>query len=72
MPSTPPLQRQALLTPRQAAERLELRPETVRRLIDRGDLRAINIGGDANRTSVRWRIDPRDLDTWITRRTRRP
>lgn len=68
---TPPLQRRALLTARQAADRLGLCAETIRRLIDRGDLRAINIGGDQSRTSVRWRIDPRDLDAWIARRTRR-
>lgn len=68
---TPPPQPQALLTARQAAERLGLCAETIRRLIDRGDLRAINIGGDSGRTSVRWRIDPADLDAWIARRTQR-
>jgi len=72
MTTTPPPRGQALLTTRQAADRLGLRTETVRRLIDRGDLRAINIGGDQSPTSVRWRIDPADLDAWIARRTRSP
>ena len=70
MTTTPPPQRRTLLTTRQAADRLGLRAETIRRLIDRGDLRAINIGGDASRTSVRWRIDPADLDAWVARPTR--
>ncbi|ALN14336.1 helix-turn-helix domain-containing protein [Acidipropionibacterium acidipropionici] len=70
MTTTSP-QRRTLLTTRQAADRLGLRAETIRRLIDRGELRAINIGGDASKTSVRWRIDPLDLNAWIARRTRR-
>lgn len=68
---TPPPQRRPLITASQAADRLGLRAETIRRLIARGDLRAINIGGDSSRTSVRWRIDPRDLDTWVARRCTR-
>jgi excisionase family DNA binding protein len=44
------------LTVAQAAERLQVHPETVRRMIRRGDLPFVKVG-------TRYRIDPADLAT---------
>lgn len=59
----------ALLTVSDAAAAMGVTPWWVRRLIQSGALRAINIGG-ADR-SARWRIDPEDLRAWMVGRENR-
>jgi excisionase family DNA binding protein len=48
----------ALLTTAEAAERLHVHPRTVQRLVERGQLVAVHLGGAV-------RYDPRDLDGLI-------
>lgn len=51
------------LTIKQAAEQLNVNPETVRQLADRGKLPGAYKGGSGGRTSP-WRIPPRALDLY--------
>lgn len=51
------------LTVKQAAEQLNVNPETVRQLADRGKLRGAYKGGLGGRTSP-WRIPVRALDLY--------
>ena len=50
-----------LLTTEEAASRLSLHPETVRRLLRDGDLRGVRMGSRA------WRIEEGELDAYIER-----
>lgn len=59
-----------MLTTKETAEALGLSPWWVRRLIDSGELRAINVGGTDK--SVRWRIDPEDIVAFMRSRESRP
>lgn len=61
---------QALLTPSEAATIAGVTPWWVRRLINSGELRAVNIGG-ADGRATRWRIDPEDLEAWLRSRENR-
>jgi excisionase family DNA binding protein len=57
-----------LLTVSEAAERLRLNPETIRRWLRDGRLDGVWLGSD----KAGWRISERDLDTFIhNRRTRK-
>lgn len=63
-------QEEALLTPREVAAITGLTYTWVRSLIRDGELRAINVGGtDAN--TIRWRVDPEDLNAWLKSRENR-
>lgn len=54
-----------LLTPEQVAERLQIPVARVRQMCRSHELPAIKLG--ESRRSI-WRIDPADLDRWITER----
>lgn len=58
--STQLTQRPPLLTVAQVAERLAVHPMTVTRLVARGDLGAIRVGGQL-------RIDPGEFDAYLDR-----
>jgi len=53
-----------LLTVQAVADYLGVHPETVRRWLRDGRLVGIDLGSD----SAGWRIDPRDLDTFLNAR----
>ena len=53
-----PVHDDSMLTVYQVAERLTVSPKTVRRLVERGDLPALRIGGSV-------RVDPDELCTWL-------
>lgn len=57
------------LTVAAAAEIAAVTPWWVRRLINTGELRAINVAARGKRNS--WRIDPADLAAWMTSRENR-
>lgn len=59
-----------LLTTKEAGATLGLSPWWVRRLIDSGELRAINVGGADK--SARWRIGPEDIVAFMRSRESRP
>lgn len=60
----------ALLDTKEVAAATGLTEWWVRRLICRGEIRAINVGtGDKN---VRWRVDPEDLRAFMASRESRP
>lgn len=54
-----------MLTPTQAAERLQLHERTIRRMCGRGDLPGVLVAGQ-------WRIDESDLPTTAPRRPAPP
>jgi excisionase family DNA binding protein len=54
-----------LLTVSEAAERLRLNPETIRRWLRDGHLSGLWLGSD----KAGWRISERDLDAFIADRT---
>ena len=56
-----------LLTVTEAAERLRLNPETIRRWLRDGRLRGVWLGSD----KAGWRISERDLDAFLRRSQRR-
>lgn len=60
---------EALLTTKETASALGVTPWWVRRLIDSGELRAINVGGPDK--SARWRIDPEDVVSFMRSRENR-
>ena len=53
--------RDELLTVKEAAARLRVHPQSVRRMIEDGRLRAFQLGGPG--TAVR--IDARELEAWL-------
>jgi excisionase family DNA binding protein len=55
-----------LLTVAEAAERLRLNPETIRRWLRDGRLSGVWLGSD----KAGWRISQADLDAFIVARTR--
>jgi excisionase family DNA binding protein len=57
-----------LLTVREAAERLRVNPESIRRWLRSGQLVGVHLGSDRGG----WRISERDLDAFIQDRTRTP
>lgn len=57
-----------LLTPREAGERLGCSLNHVRRLVARGELRAVDIAGAAS-TRAKLRVRSDDLARYIDRRT---
>ena len=59
------------LTPPQIAERLRVKPDTVRAWIAAGELRAFSVGTKDNGRK-RWRIRPEDLEAFIVTRQNRP
>lgn len=59
-----------LLTVQDTAVVMSRTPWWVRQLIASGELRAINVGGPGR--AARWRIDPEDLNAWMTSRESRP
>lgn len=63
-------QQHRLLDVKSSAKVLGLTPWWVRRLIARGELRAINVGGQDK--AARWRVDPADLDAWMRQRETQP
>jgi excisionase family DNA binding protein len=54
-----------LLTVHEAAKRLRLNPETIRRWLRDGRLRGVWLGSD----KAGWRISEQDLDAFIVART---
>jgi excisionase family DNA binding protein len=62
MPNT-----ERLLTVTEAAERLRLNPETIRRWLRDGRLSGVWLGSD----KAGWRISERDLDAFLRRSQRR-
>ena len=54
-----------LLTVIEAAERLRLNPETIRRWLRDGRLSGVWLGSD----KAGWRISERDLDTFVRNRS---
>jgi excisionase family DNA binding protein len=56
-----------LLTVTEAAERLRLNPETIRRWLRDGRLSGVWLGSD----KAGWRISERDLDAFLHRSQRR-
>lgn len=54
-----------LLTPEQVADRLQIPVARVRQMCRRRELPAIKL---TNARQAPWRIDPADLDRWITER----
>jgi excisionase family DNA binding protein len=54
-----------MLTVEEVARHAKLAPKTVRREIERGNLRAHKLAG-------RWRVDPEDCQAWIDRSTYTP
>lgn len=60
--SAPPGRHLALLSVHQVAERLDVKPETVRELYRKGQLAVVKVG-----RLVRFR--PEDVDAWIARQT---
>lgn len=59
-----------LLDVKEVAAALGVTPWWVRRLINDGELRAVNVGGPERAT--RWRVDPEDLNAFIVGRQNRP
>lgn len=59
-----------LLTVNDTAELGGITPWWVRQLINRGELRAINVGAQGK--AARWRVDPEDLHAWLASRENRP
>lgn len=59
----------SLLDVKKAAAAMSVTPWWVRQLINRGELRAINVGGPDK--AARWRIDPADLNAWMRARENR-
>ena len=57
---TTPTDTRPLLRPVEVAEQLAVTRKTIYRLIDRGDLRAVHVGGVL-------RIDPNDLHAYLDR-----
>lgn len=58
-----------LLTINEAAAQLHTRHETLRRLIARGEIEAVNIGGSGQRRSLR--IRPEAIETFVQSRSTR-
>jgi excisionase family DNA binding protein len=56
-----------LLTVAEAAERLRLNPETIRRWLRDGRLTGVHLGSD----KAGWRVSERELDAFIRDRTTR-
>jgi excisionase family DNA binding protein len=52
-----------MLTVKEVAERLKVNPETVRRLINAGRLKAVIFGSEKRKS---YRIDERELDAFIS------
>ena len=52
-----------MLTVAQAAERLQVHPETVRRLIKAGRIKAVALNTQTARTH--WRIDQKEIDAFM-------
>ncbi len=52
-----------MLTATQAAERLQVHPETVRRLIKAGRIKAVALNNKTARTQ--WRIDPKEIEAFM-------
>lgn len=52
-----------MLTTSQAAERLNVHPETIRRLVKAGRLKAVKLSTDTTRTQLR--IDEKELQAFI-------
>ena len=64
------LQYESLLSIDEVAQRLQIHPDTVRRLLRAGRLKGIRKGTGG---MAEWRIDPRDLEAFIEAgRRRRP
>ncbi len=59
------MDKDTLLTTKQAAKYLQVVPITIYRMIDRGDLKAIKVG-------TRWRVRWEDLQDYLTRSTSQP
>jgi excisionase family DNA binding protein len=59
-----PQPQEKLLTVKQVADIMSVDEKTIRNWIQRGDLRAVNIG----RLRPEYRIRPADLDEFISRR----
>lgn len=59
-----PQPQEKLLTVKQVADIMSVDEKTIRNWIQRGDLRAVNIG----RLRPEYRIRPTDLDEFISRR----
>jgi excisionase family DNA binding protein len=57
-----------LMRPAEVAERLDVSVATIYRLVDRGELRAIRLGGGP---SARLRIAPAELERFLDNGTRR-
>jgi len=59
-----------LLTVTQAAQRLQVHPNTVRRYIAEGRLNAVNLTKDSKWTTPRWRISSDELERFVQGRAK--
>ena len=63
---------QPYLSPRQVAERLGVDRSKVIRWITSGELIAINVATSRTGKQARWRIDPKDFESFLARRKTTP